>query len=287
MAAASSTFDSESSFPFSRVNNSARFSDSASMRSAHRYNTRLRKRPSSAHRRSEAAREAAATAASTSSASPETASSTTSPVAGSCTERGSTGLPASSPAIRWCCMLTPNPPVLTFPVGVRRANRLHDALIPGAAAEVARDGLPDLLLARLARLHEEIEGRQHKARGTKAALQTVLVPEGLLDRMQGPRSGSQAFYGQYFGPVGLRRVDDAGAYARVVKEHGAGAAHPMLAPQVRPAETEVLAQEIGEGLAHLYLPLVLLAVDRNLDGLFTLHLRPLQSALGLSRAPDG
>src|SRR5580765_8465797 len=66
----------------------------------------------------------------------------------------------------------------------RLLDRLHDVHVARAAAEVAADPRPDLLLVGLRVLLQE-PGRLHDhARRTEAALETVLVPERLLERVQ-------------------------------------------------------------------------------------------------------
>src|SRR5438046_391210 len=61
---------------------------------------------------------------------------------------------------------------------------LDDVHVTGAAAEIPRNGLADLLLARvLVALEERARGHQH-AGGAKTALQAVLLGEALLHRME-------------------------------------------------------------------------------------------------------
>src|SRR6266705_1091840 len=63
-------------------------------------------------------------------------------------------------------------------------HRLHDVEIPGAAAEIPRDRLADLLLARvLVALEERAAGHQHSGRA-EAALQRVLLGERFLHRVE-------------------------------------------------------------------------------------------------------
>src|SRR5678815_1078679 len=56
-------------------------------------------------------------------------------------------------------------------------HRLHDVLVAGAAAEVARQRPPHLFLGRVGVLVQQRLGGHHHARGAEAALQTVLVLE--------------------------------------------------------------------------------------------------------------
>src|SRR5258706_9510407 len=65
--------------------------------------------------------------------------------------------------------------------------------------------------------------------------------------------------------VGLDREHQARAHGRAVELDRAGAADSVLATEARRGEAEVVAQEIGEELASLYLPLDLAAVDDETD----------------------
>src|SRR5688572_10994938 len=60
---------------------------------------------------------------------------------------------------------------------------LDDVVIPGAAAEVAFQLMPDLLFGGVRRAVEDLPGGEDHARCAEATLQTVLLPEALLDRM--------------------------------------------------------------------------------------------------------
>src|SRR4051794_11615762 len=62
-----------------------------------------------------------------------------------------------------------------------------DVLVAGAAAEVAFEALPDLLLGELAvGLLDDADRCHHHAGRAVAALQPVMLVEGSLDRMQLP-----------------------------------------------------------------------------------------------------
>ena len=63
-------------------------------------------------------------------------------------------------------------------------DRLDDVVIARAAAQVAFEADPDLLLGRVRVLVEQADRRHHHARGAVAALQAVVLHEGLLHRMQ-------------------------------------------------------------------------------------------------------
>src|SRR5436305_325183 len=106
-------------------------------------------------------------------------------------------------------------------------------MVAGAAAQMAGQHLADLLVGRRRMLREKRAGAHDDAGRAVAALEPVLGPEGLLDRMQ-PLSGRDALDGRDLPAVDLNRQHETGANRRAVEEHGAGAAHAVLAPDMRP-----------------------------------------------------
>ncbi len=152
--------------------------------------------------------------------------------------------------------------------GIER--RDDDVLVAGAAAEIARDRDPYLLLGRVRIVAQEFEqGRQHAWRA-EAALQAVVLVESLLQRVQfGGRRGD-ALDREDLVAVRLHREHQAGARGIPVEQDGAGAAHAVLAAQMRTREAELVPHEIRERHTDLDLFLVALAVDGQRDlALFT------------------
>ncbi len=72
----------------------------------------------------------------------------------------------------------------------RPAGCLDDALVAGAAAEVARDRFAHLALARLRVLRQQLDGGHQEPRGAEAALEGVAVAARLLERRRARRSSS-------------------------------------------------------------------------------------------------
>ena len=77
--------------------------------------------------------------------------------------------------------------------------------------------------------------------------------------------------GSHASPVGLHREQQAGAHRLAVEQHGAGAAHAVLAAEVRSRQLDVLAEEVRERLARLDEPLDGLAVDGEADHVALSH----------------
>src|ERR1700736_6561572 len=74
----------------------------------------------------------------------------------------------------------------------RGLDRLDNIVVAGATAEVALEPQSDLLLGRVGVALEQLLGRHDHARGAEAALEAMLIPEGLLQRVQG-RALGQSF----------------------------------------------------------------------------------------------
>src|SRR5215510_16608636 len=91
----------------------------------------------------------------------------------------------------------------------RILDRFDNVDIPRAPAQIAGDGPADLLFSRgRVVLQEGIAGHEHP-RCAEATLQTMLLPEPFLDRMQLPML-LQAFYRQHVAPIGLDREERTG-----------------------------------------------------------------------------
>ena len=120
------------------------------------------------------------------------------------------------------------------------------------------------LLGRLRVVLQQVDRRHDHARRAVAALQAVLFPEALLQRVQ-LAVRRQPFDGRDRRAVGLHREHRAGLRAAAVDEHRAGAALARVAADVRAGEAEMLAQEVHEQQARLDVALRDLAVDRHRD----------------------
>src|SRR5947208_14014093 len=79
----------------------------------------------------------------------------------------------------------------------RGLNRGDDVLVTGAAAEIAFERVADLRLRGLGLLGEEIRRRHDHARGTEAAVQPMLIPERLLQRLQSSSVAAETLAGAH------------------------------------------------------------------------------------------
>src|SRR5215468_6545488 len=122
---------------------------------------------------------------------------------------------------------------------------LDDIDVAGAAAEIARDRLADVLLARVLVALEERHTRHHHARSAVAALQSVLLGEALLHRMQ-LSALLEAFDRTHLRTVCLHCEHRARLHRLTVEYHGAGAAMRGVAADVGTREAQPLPDEMNQ-----------------------------------------
>src|SRR3954451_5070390 len=65
----------------------------------------------------------------------------------------------------------------------RLADGEHDVVVARAAADVALDRVPDLVVRRVVVPRQQVRARHDHPRRAEPALQAVLLPEGVLDRV--------------------------------------------------------------------------------------------------------
>src|SRR6516165_10154237 len=145
-----------------------------------------------------------------------------------------------------------------------RLHRIHDGLIAGAPAVIAREMGADLFAARNAAAgHQFLGGEQH-ARRAIATLQGVARNERLLQVGDLVRIG-HAFDGVDARAVALHRQHQATAHHHAVDAHAAGAAYAVLAADMTAGKRNVFAQEVDQRLARIDALAHLLAVDGDGD----------------------
>src|SRR5688500_2506841 len=151
----------------------------------------------------------------------------------------------------------------------RPLDGVDDVLVAGAAAEVSRDGPPDVVLGGVGGVLQQGRRRQHHARSAEPALEAVLLREPFLDGVQLARP-AQAFDGGELMPVGLDTEEGARLHGQAVEQHGAGAATGRVAAEVGPGQAEHLPEHVHAQQAGLDLDDPGFPVDRDLD-LLDLH----------------
>src|SRR5438067_3693527 len=135
-------------------------------------------------------------------------------------------------------------------------DRVDDARIARAAAEVAADRLADLLLAEVGArvLGQEREDRHQETGRAESALESVAAAKRLLDRVELSVGRGERLDGANLGPVALGREGEAGARRAAVDRDGAAPADPVLAAHMRPREARLVTDEVGQQEPRLDLP---------------------------------
>src|SRR3954454_7412270 len=114
-------------------------------------------------------------------------------------------------------------------VGVRhclgaRRDRLNDVLIARAAAEIAFELFADRMVGEIVALAMDDIDRGHDHAGrAETALQTMMLAERLLHRMQRRALGRKAFDGLYLVTIGHDSECGARLHRFTVEMHDAGA----------------------------------------------------------------
>ena len=93
---------------------------------------------------------------------------------------------------------------------------------------------------------EEVGGGHDHARRAKAALQAMMLAEGLLHRMQRRAIGGQPLDGLDLMTVGHHRKRRAGLHRLAVQVHDAGAALRGVAADMGACQPQVFAQELDQ-----------------------------------------
>src|ERR1700722_6143037 len=134
---------------------------------------------------------------------------------------------------------------------LRLLYRRDDVRIGGAATEVSAHVFAYVAVIAGIALVDAGDRRQDLPRRAVAALEGVLVDEGLLHGMQLAVRLGEALDGRDWPPPRRRRQRQAGEHAAVAEQHRAGAALPVIAALLHPREAEVLAQRIEQRRARV------------------------------------
>src|SRR6267378_6168961 len=147
--------------------------------------------------------------------------------------------------------------ILAAHAGRRQLDGFVDLDVTGAAAEVARERLLDLVARRTRARCEERLGGEEEGRRAIAALCRAQLGEGFLEGMEHPAL-RHAFDGFDPAPGTGEAEHETGEDRRAVDEHRAGAAFAQLAAVFRAREPQVFAQHLEQCLVRR---------ERDLDGL--------------------
>src|SRR6478672_10825339 len=153
-----------------------------------------------------------------------------------------------------------------------------DVLIARTATEVSLDRVADLVVGRIGVARQQVDRGHDHARGAEAALQSVLLPEGRLHRVELIAVG-KALDGLDLRAVGLDGEHRARLDRPAIDVDGAGAALAGVAADVGAGQVEILPQRLDEESPGLDVELVGCAIDDERDVLAHGHVPPAARAV--------
>src|ERR1700677_2300254 len=140
-----------------------------------------------------------------------------------------------------------------------------DVRVSRAAAKIAAHVFADrVLIARVPLLHAA-DGRHDLARRAIAALEGVVIDKGLLHRMQGSVRVREPLDCAHPMALGRDGEGEARKDPHAVDMHRARPTLTMITALLRARQTDVLAQGVKQGRAHVQSKTIGLAIDRKSD----------------------
>ena len=153
---------------------------------------------------------------------------------------------------------------LSTHLGDHAAHGLDDVLIAGAAAEIGREKIEDVVIREVRIRFQRVHRQHQKTRRAESTLKRVVLDECALHGMQLVPLG-KAFDRADALALGLDREHQAGSDRLIVKDHGTCAAHPVLAPYMRPGQSALVTDDVDQRSSRLDPNGVVMAVDIELD----------------------
>src|SRR5215831_19309607 len=146
-----------------------------------------------------------------------------------------------------CSWLWPSSGSNAFALARCDLDRVDDLGIGGAAAEIAGQIVPDLLLVRIGMGVEQLCRHQHEARRAVSALEGAGLDEGLLHGAEIERLRIRERLDRpHLGAVDERGQVEAAGNGRAVHQHGAAAAQSLAAALARAHQIEFALQQLDE-----------------------------------------
>src|SRR3981081_61738 len=120
-------------------------------------------------------------------------------------------------------------------------DRVFDALVSAAAADVARHRFAYLIVCRLCVFHQQ-RSRLHNLSGLAiTALRDVHLAPGLLNRVI--TRGMEAFDGRDLSVDHVGNRSDAGSYGLLINNNGACAAQSLAAAKFRARQSDFITEK--------------------------------------------
>jgi len=138
----------------------------------------------------------------------------------------------------------------------------HDFRISRAAAKIARQVVPYLVVGRVGIFIQQLARHQHEPRRAEAALEGARLDERFLDGVE----FLALLHSLHVRALGERREVQAAGHRGAIHEHGAAAAKPLSAAFARAIEAELLAQHLDQRLVWRDLRFDRFAIQAKLHG---------------------
>ena len=136
--------------------------------------------------------------------------------------------------------------------GPGQPDAVDDLAVAGAAAEVAPDGVANLLLGGIGVFVQQRLARHDHARGAEAALHRPADPEGVDKGLL--LEGRKALHRLDAPPIHLPGGHHAGLHRRAVHDDGAGAAGALAAAVLHGMQVQVVPKIAQQGLVLIGFP---------------------------------
>src|SRR5262249_5841877 len=130
----------------------------------------------------------------------------------------------------------------------------------GAAAKIGAQDVEQVVVADVGLALEHAYRQHQEARRAEAALQTVVLDEGLLHRVE-LVALRQPLDGADRPTLCLHREHQTGAYRLAVEQHRAGAADPVLAADMRSGLAAIVADRVDQRAPRIDADVIAAAVD--------------------------
>src|SRR5215813_8736439 len=160
----------------------------------------------------------------------------------------------------WSCGRGGVPPHLSD----RAAHGLDDVLIAGAAAQIGRQKIENIVVREVGVGLQRIHGQHQETRGAEPALKRVVLDECTLHGMQLIAIG-EAFDRANALALGLDREHQAGSDRLVIEDHGTCPAYAVLTPDMRAGQSTFVTDDIDKCPSRLDPNGIVMAVDVELE----------------------
>src|SRR5215467_9484326 len=149
-------------------------------------------------------------------------------------------------------------------LGDRAAHGLDDVLIAGAAAQIGRQKIENIVVREVGVGLQRIHGQHQETRGAEPALKRVVLDECTLHGMQLIAIG-EAFDRANALALGLDREHQAGSDRLVIEDHGTCPAYAVLTPDMRAGQSTFVTDDIDKCPSRLDPNGIVMAVDVELE----------------------